>query len=1754
MWGKDTNSKKTEKAESDTEPTEGPAVESPADPEAAGPTTRSRAQATESSALAPPADDCPPALAVPAAKNKGAIPKAPRSPQPRGTLQSPVQSPTSIADKMAAVTRAPLTNTDLPAESVSAINGTNHPAFIHLGQHPTNPPPPNDNDSRLRHVDEELLIARRELELLRAQAEITALKAAASAAVIADSVNRAPNRVVVPSPPSASDIYHAPSKMLLTDVQGALPTFAGDDDLYDVREFFEEFEKMVEAMEASDAQRLMLLRRSLRSVAHAVMRDAGAAACSYNLLKERMLVEFRHRMTAEQVYTELRSRRWDRIVSLELYVQEMLTLARKAVIPELEAVHIIVDHLATINPEARSCFSGASGAASLKELIRLHRQRLFPAFPRARVHGHRPLPAPGAPHRAPQQQLPSVYMQRPPPAAVPATVRCYNCSKTDGHTKLNCPFPLRPRDACFRCWQVGHDRFNCPNPVYVPQPMGQRPALAHERRATLNQQQQPARNAAPQANRMVAMNEMFQPPSDDEVSETNEVSVHFEGTPDGSATSSKVCLFDTGSPVSMIRLSAAPADCYRIKTKQRQLKAIGGHHIKIIAAVNTSITFRGISVPIRLLIVPDYYMAIDAILGRDFLKAREISLRTNKVVKVIRYSICDLMLIKNKATELNCTPSLCPYSLFPPLPDVRSCLAARPCISSTLRHATSPPITSAVQIRPPSTQTNTTHRHASTHIPSPSTHTHRQAATSASLPVSKATATITTRTERTAPHKQYSVAQCEITERPTIDVDPELSDAERLKLCNIIRRSYTESLLFASDPLKYEMEIVLTSEAPLSTGPRRLSVEERKKVQQMINDLLKEGYIRPSCSRYTSAVVLVKKKSGETRMCVDYRGLNKLTARDNYPLPLIDDCLLYLCNKRYFSLLDLKAAFHQILMHLDSCKYTSFVTPMGQYEFLRMPYGLKNSPAVFQRFIHEVFRDLIDACLIVIYLDDILVGGATLEEHNELLRIVLERLSIRGLQLNLEKCKFGFTTLTFLGYKVSEEGITMTDDRVRAIAEYPLPTDQKKLLSCLCLFNYFRRFIDNYSLFAAPLLKLTKGPFRIDDEYRSAFETLRDKLTQPPVLIVYNPERETELHCDASSKGYGACMLQKKDGVFHPVAFFSKKTTPEESRYHSFELETLAIIKALRHFYVYLQGIRFTIVTDCSSLTLTLAKKQVNCRIARWAMELENFDFAIVHRAGKSMAHVDALSRCDPVSFVTENNRRTAVEDDPDSAVCTLVSAIDPADMEDRLAIAQSRDPAVNRLRELLETRNIQGFKMIDGLVFKTTKEMNDLLYVPIEMEDNVIRLAHESVGHLGAEKTRLFVTRKYWMPDLTQKVEKHIRNCVQCIMHACPVRIGERSLHMIPKVPLPFHTLHIDHFGPLPAVISKRRHILVVIDAFTKFVRLFPVNSTSTKEVNCALAKYFRDYSRPRRIVSDRGTCFTSAEFEDFLLKWNVDHVLNATASPQANGQVERTNRVLKAMLGKLSEPVQHANWEKVLGQAEFAINNTTHSTTGTSPAELLFGTTQRGLFDSRLTDFVEDKQEAKPMDLNDRRMSAANRIQKSQEYTAARHERRYKPARVYGVGDYVVIRNVDNTPGCNKKFLATFRGPYTVHKALGNDRYVIRDIEGCQRTQIPYDGVLDASRLRKWVDVDEVNDDDWPFDCSSFSRSDSHNADADGPLGTADTADTPAVPTNNPGTSKPTCYKPSRKTGDVPPEPPTRALRPLPHRTARQTIQLQG
>lgn len=1156
--------------------------------------------------------------------------------------------------------------------------------------------------------------------------------------------------------------------------------------------------------------------------------------------------------------------------------------------------------------------------------------------------------------------------------------RCFNCRQF-GHLANACPKPKRPEGSCFTCHEMGHLHNECPK---------------RRRVAAINENQSPDWNEATETSDNREVDELA-----NDLAALQMVSFSVCIGKDRQDVSNILALFDTGSPVSFVCKSNVPMFIEATPLKRSKYSGVGGAHLYTQGELRCRIRFRGIEHELTVFVLPDDSIPTPMLLGRDFLDIFGIGLKFKIRVAPKRASLPHLISFVD-SNQINFVY----HSVFG-TPSVLTSQFLPDSVSSSCPASDSQP------------QVNTRFDFD--------------------------TANIDELLERFV--NGIRTTSQGGGDASTIEVGASFGPDLRRRCLQLVESHYVSADRPEGSAPKERMRLRLTSDVPLYCPPRRLSYAERDEVARMVDDLMVKSVVRPSKSPYASPIVLVRKKSGEKRMCVDYRGINKLTVRDSYPLPLIEDCLEYLDGKNCFSILDLRNGFHQMEMDPESIPYTAFVTPSGHYEYTRMPFGLKNGPAVFQRFIANIFSDMIRDGEIIVYIDDILIATVDPEENLRILARVLDRLIEYGLELKLEKCRFLQTAVDYLGYTVTVDGVRPNDSHIRAIRDYPVPRSPREVQSCLGLFSWFRRFVPNFSRIAAPMLnQLKKGNrFTFDQECVDSFRRLQSLLVAAPVLAIYNPARETELHTDASSQGFGAVLLQRQvDGRFHPVSYYSRRATAPESRYHSFELEALAVVYAVRRFRVYLSGMPFKIVTDCSALVLTMSKKALNPRIGRWAIELEEYWGTFTHRAGEKMAHVDALSRNFSVCPVTAN------------------------ETDSQLQVAQMRDPVIDEIRRGLEIGPVKHYVLDDGFVYRQMSDTHRAFYVPSDMEENVVRLVHEQIGHLGVDKCYDQIRLNYWFPSMHRKISSVIQNCIRCVMHTAPRRVNERTLHSIPKNPVPFDTLHIDHYGPLPNVSSKRKYILVVVDAFTKYVKLFAVNSTSTKEVCASLQKYFDFYGRPARIVSDQGTCFTSLEFSEFLLNRGIVHVKNASASPQANGQVERVNRVLTPMLGKLSEPVSHSNWSLMLTRVEYALNNSVHSTTRRTPSELLFGVRLRGPEVDELTEYLQDRVAGETeRDLSAIRADAGVEIAKSQRRNEIQFAKRSRAPPVYEEGDFVVIRNVDTTIGVNKKLIPKYRGPYVIHKVLPNDRYVVRDIENCQLTQLPYDRVLEAARLRLWI-----------------------------------------------------------------------------------------
>ncbi|XP_061705652.1 uncharacterized protein LOC133516650 [Cydia pomonella] len=427
---------------------------------------------------------------------------------------------------------------------------------------------------------------------------------------------------------------------------------------------------------------------------------------------------------------------------------------------------------------------------------------------------------------------------------------------------------------------------------------------------------------------------------------------------------------------------------------------------------------------------------------------------------------------------------------------------------------------------------------------------------------------------------------------------------------------------------KIELNIELNSDKPVCYRPYRLSYSEKTVMREKIEDMLSNGIIRESTSNYASPIILVRKKNGDFRLCVDFRKLNSITVKDKYPLPVIEEHIEKLGEKKYFTSLDLSQGFYQIPVAKDDIHKTGFVTPEGHYEFLRMPFGLANSPAVFQRLMDRIFSTLRHDKVLP-YIDDVLLPTNSIEEGLDLLKVVLQIIRDAGLTLNLEKCFFLQTKIDYLGYEICEEGIRPGSKKIDAVLAYKEPTNIHELRMFLGLTSYFRKFVQNYAGIAYDLYRLLQknvgwewGP-----QQQKAFQELKKVLTTRPLLSLFRREGDIEVHTDASSRGLAGILLQKQDGNLKPISYFSRKTSKEESMYHSYELETLAVVESLRRFRIYLVGNHFKVVTDCSAVRYTFQKKDLTPRIVRWWLLIQEYDMEVEHKPGKSHSHVDALSR-----------------------------------------------------------------------------------------------------------------------------------------------------------------------------------------------------------------------------------------------------------------------------------------------------------------------------------------------------------------------------------------------------------------------------------------------------------------------------------------------------------------------------------------------
>jgi hypothetical protein len=839
--------------------------------------------------------------------------------------------------------------------------------------------------------------------------------------------------------------------------------------------------------------------------------------------------------------------------------------------------------------------------------------------------------------------------------------------------------------------------------------------------------------------------------------------------------------------------------------------------------------------------------------------------------------------------------------------------------------------------------------------------------------------------------------------------------------------------------------------APVHLQPRRAGPAAREVERAEVEKMLEADVIERSEAEWSAPVVLVSKADGSTRFCVDYRALNAITKRDVYPLPRLDECVDSLGAAQYFTTLDANSGYWQIPLDEASRDKTSFTCHAGFYRFKRMPFGLVNAPASFQRAMDIILAGVRWNCALV-YLDDVVIYSRTFAEHMRHLDQVLGLLRKANVTLKLRKCRFAAREVDYLGHTIKPGRLQMQDAKVAALKGVRRPTTKTELRSFLGLANVYRRFVSGFARIAKPLTDLTKDevPPLLPSwtaEQVGAFEELKRVLARPPVLALPSYDREFVLDTDASGHQVG-CVLQQRgdDGALHPIGFWSRVLNDQESRYSTTEREALAIVWAARTLRHYLEGRRFRVRTDHRALSWIFgASSSDNARLARFRLKLAGMDFVVSHLPGRQNRAADGMSRVGSDAPSAKTDDVTEYDNVP----CLIIQELPPrtgplvegveewnaitiAEMRD----AQGVDPDCERLREQLAAPGSTCDEDADGLLVRLSPmTARTQVVVPRALRERVMSLAHypRSSGHPGG--TRLFASlrREFFWPQMAADCKAFVSRCPSCARKELKGKRRHTALLKLfpPSAPLEF--VAIDILGPLPKTKSGNRYLLIISDRFSKLTRAVPLAEINAVDVAVA---FFNDwmsvYGVPLILLSDNGPQFASRLFQAACATMGVRQVFTSTYHPQTNGQVERFNRTV---LEKLTHYVaaEQDDWDTSVRSIVYGYNCQVHASTGFSPFELVLSRPP-----------TVPILEARPVNPKGKTKAAfrvaflrqlAALAQGTREKLSVQQER-YK--QVYDAhvrvrnqeieaGDLVFVRTYADAPG-SPKLLAPSSGPYVV------------------------------------------------------------------------------------------------------------------------------
>lgn len=825
-----------------------------------------------------------------------------------------------------------------------------------------------------------------------------------------------------------------------------------------------------------------------------------------------------------------------------------------------------------------------------------------------------------------------------------------------------------------------------------------------------------------------------------------------------------------------------------------------------------------------------------------------------------------------------------------------------------------------------------------------------------------------------------------------------MHDAVDTRIDNIL---YSNRAVFAKSKFdigivkNYEAKIKLTENKFVAKKPYKCSFDNKKEIESQIRELLKVGLIEESYSPYAAPVLLVFKKdeNKKSRLCIDYKELNKLIVPECQPFPRIEDLTVKAGNSKFFTKLDVNSAFWSIPVREKDRYKTAFVTHHGHWQWKSLPFGLKSSPAIFQRVLSSVLRKKGLDSFAVNYIDDILIFSDSYEDHLVHIDLTLEALLEEGFKLNLPKCRFAHTKVTYLGHIIGENCIQPIKDNLVAIRNFPIPKNLKQVRQFLGKIGFYLEYIPNHSILLDPLHNLERKnvEFVWSPVCNQSFEKAKNILCSSPILAIFNPNVPVFIYTDASLEGVGATLKQPQvDGSLKPVFYFSKKLTNSQKTKKAIFLECLAIKEAIKYWQYFVIGKKFTVYTDHKPLENLNVKKSTDEDLLQMLNFLSQFDFVIKYNPGKANVEADVLSR-NPVLGPEEfQNEQPVIK------ISNLLTVED-----------------IKNNQRLLGPSKAQ---LVDNEIRYKNLNNRKKIWLTEDFGIALIKKTHTEFGHIGIKQLTLMIGNKFYFKNMYKHMKLVCRSCVICAKNKSRIGCFRAPLSQLGPATKPLEIVSVDSIGGFKDGKSTKRYIHLLIDHFTRYAWIVSSRTQMARDfIN--LVNKVNKFGVMETLLADQYPGINSDDFKRYLKKSNITLIFTAVDCAFSNGLNERANQTIVNRIRCCFNQAKKVSWPLAAEQCIEAYNNTIHSTTGFTPKYLLLGSDDSVLPSDLSDNTISNLEENRKIALE---RSKKSHLANKQYYDKNVVKINYQP------GDRVFIQNSSKL---NRKKLDCVRlGPFVI------------------------------------------------------------------------------------------------------------------------------